>query len=80
MPCSLGSMGVHQSAHMTFQTDLGARLGLSGAFECRDKDGNILKVIAFNGAIPLSRLDMTVEQAQQLVSQQEADNGIDDRK
>ena len=76
MPCSLGSMGVHQSAHMTFQTDLGARFGLSGAFECRDADGNILKTIAFTGTIPLARLDMTVEQAQQLVSQQEADDGI----
>ncbi len=58
---------------------MGGRIGLSGAFECRDKDGNVVKTITFSGSIPLSQLDLTEEQAQQLVNQQEAGNGSDDR-
>ena len=57
------------------KTEMGARLGLSGSFECKDATGKVLKVIAFTGAIPLEQLDMTVGQAQQLVSQQEATDG-----
>lgn len=57
---------------------VGAKLGLSGALECRDKDGNVLKVIHFNGAIPLADLNMTPDQARELIEREA--NGADDCK
>ena len=47
------------------------QLVLTGSFECRDADGNILKVMDFS-------LPLTDEQAEQL--QQEPANGTDDRE
>ncbi len=64
---------------MSDQAQIGGRLGMSGAFECRDKDGNVIKTITFTGSIPLSQLDMSEEQAQALVDQQEAANGSNDQ-
>ncbi len=57
---------------------LGAKLVISGSFECLDKDGNVLKVIEGRGAFPIDQLGLSVEQAQQLVKEQ--GNGLDDRK
>lgn len=57
---------------------LGARLVISGSFECLDKDGKVLKVIEGRGEFPLEQLGMSVEEAQQLVKEQ--GNGLDDRK
>ncbi len=57
-------------------TGVGAKLGMSGELQFKDKDGNVLKTVSFTGAIPLEKLDMSVEQAQQLISEQ--DNGPHD--
>lgn len=64
---------------MTLNTSgLGARLVISGSFECLDKDGNVLKVIDGRGEFPLSELGLSVEQAEQLIKEQ--GHGLDDRK
>jgi hypothetical protein len=43
---------------MTFETQpIEARLVVSGQFECRDKDGVLLKVIDFQASIPLKETD-----------------------
>ena len=60
---------------MSYQTGIGAKLGISGAFQCKDRDGNVLKTIAFTGAIPLERLGFSAEQAQQLI--EEVNHGPD---
>lgn len=49
---------------------LSAKLVISGAFECKDKDGNVLKVIHLGGSIPL-----TDEQAKDIL---ESEHGMDD--
>lgn len=49
----------------------GAKLGITGTMEYRDKDGNILKTVQVSGNIPLDKLGMSVEEAQQLITQQE---------
>lgn len=46
---------------------VGARLGLSGTLEFRDKDGNVLKTVDFVGSVPLEQTGMSVEQAQSLI-------------
>ena len=43
------------------------RLGLSGTFECRDAEGNILKTIEFTGSLPID-----------LSNEEGADDGADD--
>ena len=63
---------------MSYQTGIGAKLGISGALQCKDRDGNVLKTIAFTGAIPLVRIGISAEQAQQLI--EEVKNGSDDRQ
>lgn len=60
---------------MTYAAGLGARLGITGALECKDKDGNVIEVIHINGSIPLERLGLSVEEAQAIISQQEANHG-----
>lgn len=61
---------------MSFSTGMGAKLGINGTFECKDKDGNVLETITLNGAIPLEKLGLTVEEAQQLIK--ETNHGSDD--
>lgn len=61
---------------MTYQTELVGRLGISGTFECRDAEGNVLKTIELSGSIPLSDAGQ-VEAAQQLI--EEANSGTDHR-
>ncbi len=64
---------------MDFKTGMGGRLGISGTFECKDKDGVVLKTIELRGSVPLEDLGLTVEQAQALVDSQGADSGPDHR-
>ena len=57
---------------------LGARLGLAGTLEFRDKDGAILKAVDFAGSVPLGETGMSVDQAQELITnQQEPQHGTD---
>lgn len=60
------------------KASMGAKLGLSGVLVYHDKDGNVLKTVEMNGAIPLERLGLSVEQAQELIKQQENANGTHD--
>jgi hypothetical protein len=62
---------------MSHQASIGAKLGIAGTFEFRDKDGNVLKTIHLSGAIPLSDLGLSVEDAQQIIEQENA-NGAHD--
>lgn len=68
---------------MTFETGLGARLGISGTLECKDKDGKVLSVIELSGSIPLSELGLSIDQAETLIASQpqpETTNGPDHRE
>jgi hypothetical protein len=65
---------------MHIPSPLGARLGLAGTLEFKDAAGNVLKRVDFTGSVPLADSDLSVEQAQQLITQQEADHGCDDRE
>lgn len=65
---------------MTHQAHVGARLGISGTLEFKDKDGNVLKTVQMNGSIPLTDLDLTVDEARELINQQESQNGTCNRK
>lgn len=56
---------------MSFKTGMGARLGFSGTLIFKNKQGEVIKTTPFSGAIPLERLGLTQEQAQQLVEQQD---------
>lgn len=47
-----------------------ARLGIRGTFECRNAAGEVIKTIEVTGAIPLTKLGLTQDQARQLVEQQ----------
>ncbi len=63
---------------MNFKASMGARMGIKGTLECRNAAGEVIKTIEMNGEIPLSRLGLTVEQAKQLVEQQqESQDGAD---
>ena len=65
---------------MAYQTQMAARLGIRGTFECRNAAGEVIKTIEANGAVPLSRLGLTEEQARELVQQQqEKPHGSDHR-
>lgn len=55
------------------QASLSGHVRISGAFECRDKDGNVIKTIPFTGSVPLK--DLPPEAAQQL----ESHDGLDNR-
>ncbi len=46
-----------------------AKLQIAGTLEWRDKDGNILKTTEIRGAIPLSKLGLTEQQAAELVKE-----------
>lgn len=60
---------------------VGARIGIAGTFEFKDKDGNVLKTMEISGSVPLESTGMSVEQAQEFINQQkEADHGRDDCK
>lgn len=41
---------------METQHHLEGRIGISGSLDFRDKDGNILKTITFDGSLPLDNL------------------------
>lgn len=41
---------------MEQKAELKATVEMRGAFECRDKDGNVVKVIEFKGSVPLVQL------------------------
>ena len=43
------------------QAPITGQIGISGSFESRDADGNILKVIDFKGTLPLSSLQPETE-------------------
>lgn len=64
---------------MTYKpTTMGALVGIRGTLECRNAAGEVIKTIEMNGEIPLSRLGLTVEQAQTLVEQtKERQDGTD---
>lgn len=38
------------------EAQIDAKLVISGAFECRDKDGVLLKTIVLNAEVPLNEL------------------------
>ena len=59
----------------TNTTSVGARLGLSGTLEFKDAQGNVLKTVGFSGSVPLEEAGLTVEQAQELITKQGADDG-----
>ncbi len=61
---------------MTYKAELLGRLHIKGTFECRDKDGNLLKTIELSGEAPLTDASQ-VAAAQQLI--QEANSGTDNR-
>ncbi len=65
---------------MTNTTGVGARLGLAGTLEFKDPAGNVLKRVDFAGSVPLADTGLSVEQAQELITQQEPTNGPHDRK
>ena len=65
---------------MTFTAGVGARLGLSGTLEFKDDAGNVLKRVDFTGSVPLSETGLSVEQAQELITQQGAEDGQHDPK
>jgi hypothetical protein len=47
-------------AQRLFHAGVGGRIGIQGSFQCRDKDGKIVKVIHAKGSVPFSRVeDMT---------------------
>ena len=67
----------------TNTASVGARLGLSGTLEFKDKDGNVIKRMPFAGSVPLESAGLSVEQAQELITAhqlKEAHHGRDDRK
>lgn len=53
---------------MNDQTGIEVRVLLKGAFECKDADGNVVKVIEFTGSLPL-------EQVQELKETQDGADG-----
>jgi hypothetical protein len=52
-----------------YKAEIGAKLGISGTLEFRDAQGNVLKTVEMSGAIPLEQLGMTIEQAEQLIKE-----------
>lgn len=62
------------------QAQIGAKLGIGGTLEFRDKDGNILKTVQMSGSVPLSDIGISAEQAQELIEQQEQSHGTDHRQ
>ena len=65
---------------MNFNTGVKGRIGISGSFECKDKDGRVLKTIEVKGSVPLDQLGLTPEEAQELITQQEKRHVADDRQ
>jgi hypothetical protein len=63
---------------MSFETKpMGARLGISGVLEFKDKDGNILERVQMQGSIPLDALDLSDEHKNALL---ESAHAPDDRQ
>ena len=56
---------------------VGGRLGLAFSLQFKDKDGNVLKTMDFNGSVPLEDTGLSAEQAQELINQQGADRDHD---
>lgn len=50
---------------MSWNSGLKGKLNIKGAFQFRDKDGNVLSTMEVDGSIPLDRF--TPEQQQQLL-------------
>jgi hypothetical protein len=44
------------------ETQLSAKLVIQGTFECRDKDGNLLKTIELKGELPLNKEETNDDQ------------------
>lgn len=65
---------------MPYQTDMGAKLGISGVLEFRDSQGNLLKTVQMTGSIPLSDLGVSAEEAQTIIDSQEPTHGTDHRQ
>lgn len=63
---------------MNFDSTMGAKLGVSGVLEYRDAAGTLLKTVEIKGAIPLSSLGMSVDEARDLIKQQENADGAHD--
>lgn len=57
---------------------MGAKLGLAGVLVYKDAAGNVIKEVPFTGAVPLAELGLSVEDAQQLIQQQEQSHGTHD--
>lgn len=62
-----------------YKAQMGAKLGLFGTLVYKDAQGNVLKEVQINGAIPLEKLGLSIEEAQELIQQQEKSNGTDNR-
>ena len=60
------------------QTSIGARLGFSGTLHFHDAAGNVIGTTQMTGSVPLSETGLTVEQAKQLIEDQE--NGSDNHQ
>jgi len=66
---------------MNLTNPVGARLGISAVLEFRDAAGNLLKTVDATASIPLSDLDLTVEEARELITNHEgASHGTDHRQ
>jgi hypothetical protein len=60
---------------------VGARLGISAVLEFRDAEGNIIKTVDCAASIPLSDLDLTVDEARELILNHEGvSHGTDHRQ
>jgi hypothetical protein len=55
---------------MTYQAEVKLKVGIKGAFECRNAAGEVIKTIRFEGGeFPIDQLGLTEEQAHALVEQ-----------
>lgn len=54
---------------MSFETrPMGARLGISGVLEFKDKDGNVLERVQMHGSVPIADLDISDDHKQTLTA------------
>lgn len=44
---------------------MGGKIGIKASFQCRDKDGNIVKVIHAEGSVPFSRVEDLTQSPQE---------------
>ena len=64
---------------MAYSAEVTARLGISGVFECKNAQGEVIKTITMTGSIPLSDLGMSEDDAKQLI-EKGTENGTNDCK